>query len=128
MAGISDLAQLLRSMVPGLAPEEYGFGLSQGQSVPGAFATIAEDEGLTVVAPVVALQAADLPYQAGWARISLAVHSDLQAVGLTAAIAQALAKAGISANVIAGYHHDHIFVQWARRQEAMEILKGLADA
>ncbi len=128
MAAISDLAQLLRSMVPGLAPEEYGFGLSQGQSVPGAFATVAEAEGFTVVAPVAALQAAGVAYQPGWARISLAVHSDLQAVGLTAAIAQALAAAGISANVIAGYHHDHVFVQWLRRHEAMAVLKGLSDA
>ncbi len=127
MTGVSDLAQLLRSMVPGLAAEEYGFGLSAGQSVPGAFATVAEAEGLTVVAPVAALQAAGVAHQAGWARISLAVHSDLQAVGLTAAIAQALTAAGISANVIAGYHHDHFFVQWPRRHDAMAILKALAD-
>jgi hypothetical protein len=125
MVGISDLAQLLGRMTPGLDPEEYGFGLSQGQVVAGAFATVAEEEGLTVVATVAALRAAEVAHQPGWARISLAVHSDLQAVGLTAAIATALTAAGISANVIAGYHHDHVFVQWARRDEAMRILQGL---
>jgi hypothetical protein len=29
--------------------------------------------------------------------------------------------------VIAGYHHDHFFVQWARRFDAMQVLAGLAD-
>ena len=53
------------------------------------------------------------------------MQSALAAVGLTAAIATALAKVGISANVIAGYHHDHIFVPWSRRYEALAIL---ADA
>ncbi len=61
-----------------------------------------------------------------WARISLTLHSDLAAVGLTAAFAAALAAAGISANVVAGFYHDHIFVPWERRGDAMEALHALS--
>jgi len=63
-----------------------------------------------------------------WARISLTVHSDLAAVGLTAAFAGALGREGISCNVIAGYHHDHLFVQWDRRFDAVAALGALARA
>lgn len=82
------------------------------------FALIREEEGWTII----------LPDPLGdWARISLAVHSDLAAVGLTAAISGALAAAGIAANVVAGFHHDHILVPWARRQEALDVLNSLGD-
>ncbi|MEO1490422.1 MAG: ACT domain-containing protein, partial [Pseudomonadota bacterium] len=60
---------------------------------------------------------------------SLEVHSDLEAVGLTAAVSVALADAGIACNVIAGLHHDHLFVPWERRETAIEQLQRLsADA
>ena len=62
-----------------------------------------------------------------WARISLTVHSDLAAVGLTAAIAAALTSRGISANVVAGFYHDHVFVPWDRRGDAMAALRELSD-
>jgi hypothetical protein len=82
------------------------------------FALIREQEGWTII----------LPDPLGdWARISLAVHSDLTAVGLTAAISGALAAAGIAANVVAGFHHDHILVLWERRQEALDIINSLGD-
>ena len=63
-----------------------------------------------------------------WARISLTVQSDLAAVGLTAAFARALAAEGISCNVIAGVHHDHLLVPWDRRDDAMATLRRLSDA
>lgn len=128
MTGEADLAVLLRTMTPELALQEYGYGvLAAEQSVAGPFALIAEAEGMTVIATVAALRAAGVAHQPGWARISLAVHSDLQAVGLTAAVATALTKAGISANVVAGYHHDHFFVQYARRHDAMAVLAALSE-
>jgi hypothetical protein len=133
MAGLTDLNELLRGMVPELHDTPYGFGLirTKGDApnawVPHAFAMMTEAEGVTVVATEAILQAQGIEHQAGWARISLKVHSDLQAVGLTAAVATALTAQGISANVIAGYHHDHFFVQWARRFDAMQVFAGLAD-
>jgi len=122
---VSDLTVLLRTMEPVLTPEPYGFAVREGPLPFAAFATVAEEEGLTVVAPLAAMQAAGMVSEP-WARISLTVHSDLAAVGLTAAFAGALGRVGISCNVIAGYHHDHLFVQWDRREAAMAALRELS--
>ena len=122
---VSDLAELLRTMEPVLFAEPYGFAVWGGPLPFAAFATVAEAEGLTVVAPLAAMQAAGVVSDP-WARISLTVHSDLAAVGLTAAFAGALGRVGISCNVIAGYHHDHLFVQWDRREAAMVALRELS--
>jgi hypothetical protein len=88
---------------------------------------VAEAEGLTVIAPLAAVRAAGMVSDP-WARISLTVQSDLAAVGLTAAFAGALGAQGISCNVIAGVHHDHLFVQWERRFDAMAALEALSRA
>jgi hypothetical protein len=56
------------------------------------------------------------------------VNSDLQSVGLTAAFATALGEAGISCNVVAGHHHDHIFVPLALATKAMVELRKLQEA
>jgi hypothetical protein len=123
-----DLAILLRTMEPVLHPEPYGYGLwAGGVQLIEPFATVSEAEGLTIVAPLADLQAAGMRSEP-WARISLTVHSDLAAVGLTAAFATALGAEGISCNVIAGYHHDHLFVQWDRRTQAMAALQALSRA
>jgi hypothetical protein len=50
----------------------------------------------------------------------------LEAVGLTAAITSELATHGISANVIAGYYHDHIFVPSTRAHDALSALKSMS--
>jgi len=123
-----DLTALLRKMEPVLFPAPYGFGVFSGAALPiQPFITVAEAEGLTVVAPLEEMQATGMASEP-WARISLTVHSDLAAVGLTAAFAAALADKGISCNVIAGFHHDHLFVQWDRRADALAALKALSDA
>ena len=56
---------------------------------------------------------------------TLRVHSALEAVGLTAAAAQALARNGISCNVVAGFHHDHPFVPHADASRARDALDML---
>jgi len=85
-------------------------------------ASVAEPEGLTVVTSQEEADAAGFDYDfvAGW--IMLEVHSALAAVGLTAAVASALAEAGISCNVLAGYFHDHLLVPSERVAEAVDIL------
>jgi hypothetical protein len=127
MPAISDLQQLLSTMQPVLHPIAYGYAVTE-TAVAGTFATVAEDEGLTVIAPQPALLVAGVDPGPAWARISLTVHSDLAAVGLTAAFAQALANHGISANVVAGFHHDHIFVPWDRRHAALAALQEMSHA
>jgi hypothetical protein len=112
-------------MEPVLYPEPWGFAVWAGQTLPeAAFALIREAEGTTLIAPV--LELAGLDHGPAMARISLTIHSALEAVGLTAAISGALAAEGISANVVAAFHHDHLFVPWARRMAAMAVLRDLA--
>ena len=123
-----DLTILLRTMEPVLHPAPYGYAVWAGDGLPFApFATVMEAEGLTVVALLAEMRAAGMTSEP-WARISLTVASDLAAVGLTAAFATALGNEGISCNVIAGFHHDHLFVQWDRRGDAMAALQRLSDA
>lgn len=117
----SDLNVLLATMEPVLHPEPYGYAVWEGALPAETFATVAEAEGMTLVAPLAVLGGGE-----PWARISLTVQSDLAAVGLTAAFAGALGRVGISCNVIAGFHHDHLFVQWDRRADAMQALRELS--
>ena len=65
-------------------------------------------------------------YEKTWSWIQLEVHSSLAAVGLTAAFSTALAKANLSCNVMAGFYHDHIFVDVAKTAEAMQVLRRLS--
>ena len=48
-------------------------------------------------------------------------------MGLTAVVARTLAAESISANVIAGYHHDHVFVPAERADDALELLAQLVS-
>lgn len=122
--GITDLKALLLGMNPVLSPREWCFQpISDPRFLPEtAFAMIREEEGLCCIIPAPAA-AADTPR---FARITLQVHSDLEAVGLTAAISNALAKKGIACNVVAGLHHDHILVPWDRREEALAQLERMS--
>lgn len=129
MAGETSLATLLRSMSPQLNAGEYVFCTQRDGQLPAGLEIIGsfrEQEGLTVILErSLAVQAGfNFDYVAAW--ITLNVHSALEAVGLTAAFATALGKAGISCNVIAGYYHDHLFVGQADAERAMQVLRDLA--
>ena len=89
-------------------------------------AAIVETEGLTLVLPRTRADAAGLGYDSVFRRITLEVHSSLDAVGLTAAFSAALTEQGISANVVAGYFHDHLFVQADAAGHAIAALEALA--
>jgi hypothetical protein len=118
-APISELGAMLAGMAPALDERAWFYVLVEGKLPDNAFAIIREDEGITAILPG---ERAGLPF----ARITLMVHSALEGVGLTAAVSGALADAGIACNVVAGFHHDHLFVPWARREEALDILQRLA--
>jgi hypothetical protein len=90
------------------------------------FATIVEDEGTTIVLERAIADELGLPYAFVATMITLQVYSDLSAVGLTASFATELAGAGISCNVIAGIHHDHLFVPAQRGVDAMRLLQQMA--
>ncbi|HRK43966.1 MAG TPA: ACT domain-containing protein [Gemmobacter sp.] len=129
MPGETDLQRLIKGMEPALMGCDWGYGcaaaLPEGM-VP--FATVAEAEGLTILARMDELAAAGIPAQGPMARITLTIHSSLEAVGLTAAVSAALARRGISANMIAGWHHDHIFLPADKAEAAMAALRELAHA
>ena len=117
MSGETDLERLLAGLSPILDPVEHSFEtIAEAPPLGDVFALIREAEGVTVIRT-----------GKGWARITLGVHSSLAAIGLTARVAEALAGQGIGANMIAAFHHDHVFVPWAQRNEALAILQRLSD-
>ncbi|WP_405774037.1 ACT domain-containing protein [Streptomyces sp. NBC_00859] len=130
MSGEKDLRKLLSGMRPELNPGCYVFTtVAPSAPVPPGLdpvVTVREREGLTLVVAQKDADAAGLAYDyaAGW--ITLRVHSALEAVGLTAAVARELAEYGLSCNVVAGFHHDHLFVPLDRAEEAVTVLTGLA--
>lgn len=125
---ISDLSALLSSMEPVRQAGEYVFATVDPASMPDlrdVVASIREPEGLSVVVPVAVADRFGAHHHDRFAWITLSVHSDLQAVGLTAAFAAALGREGISCNVVAGLHHDHIFVPVAQVDAALAALRAL---
>lgn len=131
MPGETDVRRLLAELRPELEPGEYVY-VSAPDALIGdldgieVFATIYEEDGQTLVLRREDVEHAGLRYDARFRRITLRVYSSLQAVGLTAAVATALAEAGIAANVIAGYYHDYVFVPADRGEEAQRVLLALS--
>jgi len=126
----TDLATLIQNLSPEPLPATYVFCTVQGANY-GALshtkplACFSEAEGLTLVLTQESADREGLPYQGTFRCISLQVHSSLEAVGLTAAVASELAAHGISANMIAGFYHDHIFVSASRAKQALGLLESL---
>jgi len=88
-------------------------------------ATVQEEEGITLVLEKGVADQYGFSYGGEWCCISLQVHSSLNAVGLTATVSVILANHHISVNIIAGYHHDHLFVPKASAGRALELLAEL---
>jgi hypothetical protein len=125
---ISNLTVLLRTMEPVLHDGVYAYCVvPHGADIAALtpVVTVSEAEGITVVLPQAQAASAGLQVLLLAAWITLTVHSDLSAVGLTAAFASALGQAGISCNVVAGAFHDHIFVPVDQAQQALVALKVL---
>jgi len=131
MAGETNLSALIKGMTPQLNDGDYVFVTIKDVSSIDRKHTICEfkeQEGTTLV---IAKEKADklnlsYDYIASW--ITLMIHSSLDAVGLTAAFATALAKHKMSCNVVAGYYHDHIFVDKKDAEKAIGVLLALAES
>ena len=120
MSGERDLSRLLQNLNPRLCPERYTFTeAAEPVLLAGVFAIVREDEGLTSI---------QADPRGAWAKISLEVHSSLEAAGLTGLLASRLADLGISANIVAGLNHDHLFVPWKRRHDALAELRRAGPA
>ena len=129
MTGEIDLKKLLANLSPLLDSREYVFCTFKDSDYGdyaelNPIASFLEEEGLTLV---IARDRADkkgISYQGTYKRITLNIYSSLDAVGLTAAVSTLLAKHGISANMIAAYYHDHIFVNSADAERAVALLNS----
>ena len=125
---VANLAALLSTLEPVLNDGVYVYSSVPAGTNLGSMpvvATLHEKEGVTIIARETDVLRANLPilFRAAW--ITLTVNSDLHAVGLTAAFASALGDAGISCNVVAGAHHDHLFVPVERAEDALSVLREL---
>lgn len=126
---VRDREAMIAAMEPRLDTQSWRFVLVSPDTAPqllgAAIGTFREDEGVTAIVPS---QLADELGIEGpdFARITLMVHSDLEGVGLTAAVSCALADAGIACNMVAAFHHDHAFVPAAKGEEALSLLTDLA--
>ncbi len=130
MAGEKDLSKLLRTMQPEQIFGEYVFCTTDNIGNVNAADIILlfrESEGYTLILEKQTADKLQLEYSFIAAWITLTVHSSLDAVGLTAAFSKALTEADISCNVVAGYYHDHIFVDKEDAEKAMLVLKRLSD-
>lgn len=144
--GETDLSRLLATLSPTLQEGEFYFASLRTDleprdtdSVSGALAdaaraaaigTFREAEGLSLILPAAHTELPDGTARSTTQRlISLEVHSSLEAIGLTAIVSQRLAELSISCNVVAAFHHDHIFVSADKADAAVDALRGIqADA
>jgi len=116
-----------RRLDPALQPGEWVFvTVTHLPDSVEPLATFCEAEGLSMVLPRAQADALGLAYEFVAAWISLGTQSALDDVGLTAAVSGRLAAAGISCNVIAARHHDHVLVPLARAEQALSLLEQLA--
>jgi uncharacterized protein len=129
MTGEKDLNTLLKTMKPTLHVGEYVFCTTPDITqinFPDIILVFNEAEGITVVLNKDTADKLQLKYSfiASW--ITLTAHSSLEAIGLTAAFSKALAEENISCNVVAGYFHDHLFVETKDAEKAMMVLNNLS--
>ncbi len=124
---------MLAAMCPALRAGEYvfcsvpadGADACRGLEPLGWFR---EAEGVSLILERAAAERAGVGAGVPLRCITLAVHSALDGVGLTAAVATALAGRGIAANVVAAFHHDHVFVPAHAADDALAVLRGVQAA
>ncbi|KAI0469821.1 integron gene cassette protein [Xylariaceae sp. FL0804] len=150
--GGMNLTDLIRSMQPVLDSETtYHFATIRDSSSPSSASPpsaspypaplprlaqlpfemlFREREGWTVIAPAATLTALGVaPEDVFFAcrKITLNVHSSLEAVGFIAAVAAEVADLGVGVNPVSGFYHDHLFVPAGREQEVMARLRRMAE-
>ncbi len=130
---VRDTKAMLSGMTPSLDAGDYVFCTTDDEQLAARAAPLSlgwfrESEGVSLIL------ARDDSLRLGFdtmllmRRITLTVFSSLEGVGLTAAVATALAKHGISCNMVAAYHHDHVFVPAVSAKDAMRVLLDLQAA
>ena len=131
-SGQQDLHSLIASLDPVLDSRSYVFCLlgddeAAGQVVRSkhVWAIIRESEGTTFILTKSEADRLGYTYDGVWRKITCMVHSSLEAVGMTALLSSTLAEHEISANVVAAFTHDHLFVPAERADDALKLLIGI---
>jgi hypothetical protein len=117
----------LKNLNPVLLEDEYVFctflsSIYGDHNKLNPIASFNEKEGLTLVVKKEIAKFNNLEFKGTFKCISLNLISSLTSVGLTALISKALAVNEISANIYAGYYHDHIFVPLEKANDAFKLL------
>lgn len=122
--------KMIANMTPVLQPGTFVFcSMLHNQDANAAMtlarAMFVEDEGLSLILPKAEADRLGLSYEVPMKQITLMIFSSVQGIGLTAAIAKALTKERIPANVVAASQHDHIFVPSSQAEDALAVLREL---
>lgn len=128
MPGKTNLQAVLNSMQIDCDDVEYGFAnVPDGTAVKinDVAGTFSESEGLTIIASLDYLKSNNFGFEGPFAKLTIDIPTSLELVGLTAVLAAKLANNDISANVVAAYFHDHVFVQYELRESAINALTSL---
>lgn len=127
---VRDRGAMLAGMTPDLQDGCYVFCTTSSTAVVSALvekslALFREREGTTLVLEEADASEHGFDTTLPMSRIVLTIFSALDGVGLTAAVATALADHGIACNMIAAYHHDNVFVPKHLEQQALGVLKDV---
>ena len=117
-----------KSLKPHLNPGEYVFVLTDniyGINEEDILCSFKEDGKYSLILKKEFANKHGMSYDFIAAWISLELYSSLDSVGLTYIFSKALSANNISCNVIAGYNHDHIFVNYKDKDLAFDILNKL---
>ncbi|MBX2879405.1 MAG: ACT domain-containing protein [Granulosicoccus sp.] len=129
-SGEADLKLLLKTLQPERLPGEFVFLTFEGAAY-GAYPELnplgafTEGEGLSLIVPRDRADHYKHAYESVYSAITLTVHSSLDAVGLSAAIAHQLTEHNISCNIVAARYHDHVFVPTHQAKTALSALISL---
>lgn len=129
MPGEKNLTSLLNNMSPQLNNEDFVFCTTKESfdfTTLNPISIFNEEEGFTLILKKEVADKYNYKYEGIYKCITLKIHSSLEAVGLTAAVSTKLADNNISANVVAAYFHDHIFIPKNDADDAILALKELA--
>ncbi|MGR3615477.1 MAG: ACT domain-containing protein [Paracoccaceae bacterium] len=131
---MSEVVKSAQGMIAGMSPVVrdgvFVFTSLQDETKAAALAAHAlasyrEAEGISLILPIAVAERAAVPVDQLMRCITLNVYSALDGVGLTAAVATALAAANIPCNMVAAYHHDHVFVPADLCDRAVGVLHDL---
>jgi uncharacterized protein len=134
--GELSLTHLLQSMTPKVHPTIYVFATvpldypSLQTFIPAADMLCREDEGWTVILPQTMADELKIAYIFACKKVTLNIHSSLEAVGFLAAVTSRLARnLDIGVNPVSGYYNNHLFVAVDKAEAvAREIEDMAADA